>query len=58
MNTQILEKHYGSKANAMKALGVYRQLWEHWRKNGIPYGRQCAIQLATRGKVKAVKRGR
>lgn len=54
MDTTKLEKHFGTKALAMRAVGCKsRQLWRAWTINGIPHGKQCEIQLLTDGKLKA-----
>ena len=48
-----LQRKYGNDSNIAKGLGVSRQLVFHWKKKGIPYGRQCMIQLATKGRLRA-----
>lgn len=48
-----MERHFGGRDKAISALGIYRQLWEHWQKTGIPKGRQFQIEVVTRGKLKA-----
>lgn len=48
-----LQKQYGSDASIAAALNVSRQLVGHWKRNGISYPRQCAIQLKTRGRLRA-----
>lgn len=53
MNTDDLVKHFGSRDKAEAQLGIYRQLWDHWRKGGIPKMRQFQIQVLTRGRLKA-----
>ncbi len=53
MNTKSLEKHFGGRDKAMSALGIYRQLWDHWAAKGIPMGRQYQIQIETGGALKA-----
>lgn len=60
MNLTDLENLYGTPKRAMqelerKGVKIYRQLWQQWAK-GIPHGRQCEIELATKGKLKADKR--
>jgi hypothetical protein len=60
MNLTDLENLYGTPKRAMqelerKGVKIYRQLWQQWR-DGIPHGRQCEIELATKGKLKADKR--
>ena len=54
MTFDDLRIKYGSDANIAKALGVSRQLVGIWKRNdAIPYTRQCAIQLGTRGRLRA-----
>jgi DNA-binding transcriptional regulator YdaS (Cro superfamily) len=48
-----LQRKYGNDSNIARALGVSRQLVFHWKRKGIPYGRQCMIQLATKGRLRA-----
>ena len=59
MDLTDIERHFGGTDEAMRELNkrgvtVYRQLWRNWRKE-IPHGRQCEIELATKGKLKADK---
>ena len=60
MNRSDLEAFYGTPQRAMQELErrgvkIYRQLWQQWSEK-IPHGRQCEIELATKGKLKADKR--
>jgi len=56
MTFDDLRAKYGSDASIAKALNVSRQLVGIWKRNGhIPYPRQCAIQLETRGRLRASK---
>jgi hypothetical protein len=56
MDCKDLESHFGSPAKAMAAVGgVSRQAWHYWKRAGIPYFRQCDIQLTTGGALKASK---
>lgn len=55
MNTNDLIKYYKSRANAQLLLGVSKSLFSRWKKGGIPAGRQAAIQIVTRGKLRAEK---
>ena len=48
-----LREKYGSDSEIARRVGVSRQLVHHWKKKGIPYGRQCMIQLATKGRLRA-----
>ena len=48
-----LQRKYGTDSNIARAFDVSRQLVFHWKKKGIPYGRQCMIQLATKGRLRA-----
>jgi hypothetical protein len=53
MTFNDLRTKYGSDANIARSLGVSRQLVGVWKRRGIPYTRQCAIQIGTRGRLKA-----
>ena len=53
MTYQDLQTKYGSDANIAKAIGVSRQLVGYWKRRGIPFPRQCMIQLATKGRLRA-----
>ena len=53
MTYQDLQTKYGSDANIAKAIGVSRQLVGYWKRRGIPFQRQCMIQLATKGRLRA-----
>jgi len=48
-----LQRKYGTDANIAKGVGVSRQLVGYWKRRGIPYSRQCVIQLATKGRLRA-----
>ena len=48
-------KHFGGVSAAANALGVTRSAVSQWRKDGITHPRQCAIELATKGALKADK---
>lgn len=47
--------HYGRGSSVAKALGVSRNAVSLWKKRGIPYSRQCQIQIHTNGKLRASK---
>lgn len=53
MDYADLERKWGKAADIARALNVSRQLVAHWRDHGISYPRQCFIQLATKGKLRA-----
>jgi hypothetical protein len=56
MDTAQVEKFYGSRPKAYKAVGKSRQAWEYYvfTLNGeIPEDVQFRIQVLTRGKLKA-----
>lgn len=55
MTGQDVIDYYKGAPKAAKALNVTRQSVYDWRKFGISYERQCAIQIATRGRLKADK---
>lgn len=53
MTYDDLIKFYGSQASASRALGLSQPaVWE-WQHATIPFDRQCQIQVATGGKLKA-----
>ncbi len=47
MNTNDISKHYGGDAEARAALDVSRQVWDYWKKVGVPINRQFEIQKST-----------
>tara|TARA_R110000868_G_scaffold202934_1_gene450778 strand:- start:716 stop:994 length:279 start_codon:yes stop_codon:yes gene_type:complete len=53
MNTKHLEKHWGSREQAQKVIGISRQLFNHWQAGKIPPMRQYQIEVITGGKLKA-----
>ncbi len=55
MTTDDAIKHFGSVAALAKATDVSDQAVRKWMKWGIPYDRQCQIQVATAGTLLAVK---
>lgn len=55
MTTQEAIKHFGSVALLAKAMDVSDQAVRKWIKYGIPYDRQCQIQVATAGTLIANK---
>ena len=48
-------KHFGSVALLAQAMDVSDQAVRKWMKYGIPYDRQCQIQVATAGTLLAIK---
>jgi len=53
MDYDDIVRFYGSASRAADNLGVERATVSHWRKNGIPKGRQAQIHMLTRGRLKA-----
>lgn len=56
MTYNDLEKHFGSASAAADFLGMKRQSVSIWKARGgrIPFEAQYRIQVATKGKLKAV----
>ena len=53
MNTQQAIEHFGSVSKLAAALGIKsRQAIYAWGESP-PYGRQCQLELITKGKLKA-----
>ena len=51
-------KHYGGQREAMTALaqyGIYRQIMDNWRRDGVPELRQFQLYVITGGKLKIDK---
>lgn len=46
-------EHFGSGAELARALGIHPQAVYQWGEDSIPHGRQCEIQILTKGKLKA-----
>jgi DNA-binding transcriptional regulator YdaS (Cro superfamily) len=46
-------KHYGSAANAARAIGLHRQAVSRWKKGAIPLDQQVKFELATDGALRA-----
>jgi hypothetical protein len=55
MDTKTVLKHYRTKEAAIAAIGIYRQVWEHWTKRGISKQGQLLYERATKGALKAQK---
>lgn len=48
--------HFGSGRQVCLALNIKAPNWTQWQKNGrIPYGRQCELEILTKGALKANK---
>lgn len=48
-------KHYGGQREAMTALaqyGIYRQIMDNWKRDGVPELRQFQLYVITGGKLK------
>ena len=58
MNVSDLMAHYRVKTqmDLAKKVGVSQPWISRWARNGIPWAWQCQMQVATRGKLKAVKK--
>lgn len=52
MTTEEVVQHYGSKAAIARALGITKTSVSAWGEQP-PHGRQCEIQILTKGKLKA-----
>lgn len=55
MTYRQIIKHFGSVLKAAYHLEVSPQAIYGWKKQGIDYQRQCAIEKQTEGKLKAEK---
>lgn len=55
MTYDELIEHYGSQAEAARALGLKPPSISEWQDTTIPYPRQCEIQIATGGRLLARK---
>lgn len=53
MTYQDVIKHFGSQSKAARAIGIKPPSVCLWQKNGIPFERQCHIQLLTNGALRA-----
>lgn len=58
MNVQDLIKHFGTQAQAAKAIGYTRQAVHRWQSVGIPMPVQCLYEIRTNGKIKADRAAR
>lgn len=52
MTTEEVVAHYGSKAAVAKALSISKASVSGWGDEP-PHGRQCELQILTKGKLKA-----
>lgn len=48
-----LIEHFGSQAEAARALGLKPPSVSEWQHKGIPLPRQAQYEILTRGKLKA-----
>jgi len=55
MDYAQLIKHFGSQAQAARALGLKPPSVSEWKKTGIPLPRQAQYEILTRGKLKAAR---
>lgn len=53
MTYQELVEHFGSPGQACRALGIARQVLHDWKRRGIPWLRQCEIEVTSGGALKA-----
>lgn len=54
MTTSQVIGFFGSRLKAANALGISSESIRKWLVNGrIPYGRQCEIEILTKGALKA-----
>ena len=56
MTYDDLIQHYGSQAEAARALGLKPPSLAEWKESTIPYDRQCQIQIATGNRLTARRR--
>lgn len=57
MTLQDCIKHYGSRNNIAKALGIKRQAITRW-KEGVPVRRQFELEILSRGKLRRSRNGK
>lgn len=55
MEYEDLIRHFGSQAEAARALGLKPPSVSEWKKKGVPHPRQAQYELLTKGKLKAAK---
>jgi hypothetical protein len=53
MNTKNLVEYFGSAKAAYTALGVSKQAFCGWKRDGIPPVRKYQVEVVTAGKLKA-----
>ena len=53
MTANQIIAHYKSATKAAAVIGVSRQAFTYWRKNGVPTYIQRQVELQTAGKLKA-----
>ena len=53
MTFNQLITHFGTQQKTATALGLVQSSVAEWKRFGIPYGRQCQVQIFTNGKLKA-----
>ena len=58
MNYSQLVQHFGSEAEAVRALGIPQTTINAWSSKGIPSWRQHQIEALTDGKLRASKRSK
>jgi hypothetical protein len=56
MDYPKLIKHFGTEAEAVRALGIPQTTINAWADSGIPSWRQYQIEVLTNGKLRASKR--
>ena len=53
MTANQIIAHYKTATKAASVIGVHRQAFAYWRKNGVPTYIQKQVELQTGGKLKA-----
>lgn len=54
MNVDDVIRYFGTTTEAARALGYQSHASIlHWRKTGIPFERQCQIEVLTNGALRA-----
>lgn len=53
MDYSTIVSHFGGVTKAAKALGLPITTVHSWKRIGVPYPRQCQVQVETRGRLRA-----
>ncbi|HTD91154.1 MAG TPA: Cro/CI family transcriptional regulator [Burkholderiales bacterium] len=51
--TDKLVEHFGNKEATIKCLGINRETWRLWVRDGVPLGKALFVEQMTAGKVAA-----